>query len=599
MFEQSKYNENAELVTFLTAGSVDDGKSTLIGRMLYDSGALFQDQKESIENADLVEGEFDYSLVTDGLAAEREQKITIDVAYRYFATKKRRFIIADAPGHEEYTRNMVTAASKAQIALILIDAKKGVLTQTKRHLFIASLLGIRHIAVVVNKMDTVQYDEEVFNRIERDVLDFSAKLDLPDLQFIPVSSLKGDMVVMRGNAMPWYGGRTVLNYLETVSIVSDRNLIDFRFPVQMVIRPHQGFRGYAGKIASGVVRPGDEIMVLPSGKMSRIQEVFVGGTSLPYAYATQSVLMTLTDNIDVSRGNMLVRPKNRPMQTDTVESMLCVLADTSVEIGKTYLMKLGTEQQRVHIQDIQYRINVDTLHRESIGVLGMNDIGRVVVQSQATLLCDPYKKNKETGAYILVDEATKQTVAAGMILNKGTRKEQPIIQKQGRVLWFTGLSGSGKTTIASAVAKRLSDMGIRTEHLDGDVLRSGITADLGFSKEDRQKNISIAGFVAKKLAEHGVTVLATFVSPYKEKREELKKTIPSFVEIYVNTPLAVCEERDVKGLYKKARRGDIQEFTGISQPYEAPDAPDMTLDTSERSIEECAEAVIQYITNNG
>jgi len=594
MNEYSRKN-NPDLITFLTAGSVDDGKSTLIGRLLYDNGSLYRDQKKSIEDAERVEGELDFSLVTDGLSAEQEQKITIDVAYRYFSTGKRRFIIADTPGHEEYTRNMVTGASKAHVALILVDARKGMLTQSKRHLFIASLLGIRHIAVVVNKMDCVHYKEEVFENIKKEFLDFSIKLSIPDLQFIPASALKGDMVVERGSHLDWYRGRTVLDYLESVNVTSDRNLVDFRFPVQYVIRPDQDFRGYAGTLASGVVREGDTVIALPSGRMSQVKHIFVGDKLVPYAFAGQSVVITLVDDIDVSRGTMLVRPKNQPMVSDTLDSMLCNLSHDQVTIGKRYLLKIGTSTHRVVVQDIVYRIDVNTLHREQVSELDMNDIGRVVLQSDTPIICDTYEKNKHTGAYILIDTTTKQTVAAGMISGRSAKKTLVTKEVQGRVLWFTGLSGSGKTTIALSVAELLRQKGITVEHLDGDVLRSGITSSLGFSQEDRALNVGIAGFVAKKLSEHGVTVLATFVSPHAKIREAVKQSIPSFIEIYVSTPLAVCEARDVKGLYKKARAGEVASFTGVSDTYEPPEHPDLVLDTETLSVEECAASVIEYL----
>ncbi|MBH41266.1 MAG: adenylyl-sulfate kinase [Candidatus Magasanikbacteria bacterium] len=592
-----------ELVRLVTAGSVDDGKSTLIGRLLYDLGEVYTDQVEALKKQERIDGEIDFSLITDGLDAEREQKITIDVAYRYFSTKSRRFIIADVPGHEEYTRNMVTGASNAQIAMVLIDARKGLLTQTKRHLFIASRLGIPHMVVVINKMDVIGYSEEQFNIIKEECASFCAKLHIKDLQFIPISSLKGDMIVDRGKKLDWYQGRTVVDYLENVQVATDRNLIDFRFPVQYIIRPNQDFRGYAGKIEGGAIREGESVMILPSKKTTKIKTIHIGEKQVASAFNPQSVVLELSEDIDISRGDMVVREKNIPHMGNTFEAHMFWFANIPLEKHKRYILKHSTKTTPCFITEIVHKINVDTAHREETNTLPFNEMGRVHVRALDVVFFDNYTKNRHTGSAIIIDEETHNTVGAAIITNPLTdscNSKKDIIESgitkphKGGVLWFTGLSGSGKSTIANAVCTRLQECGYKVERLDGDVLRSGITAHLGFSKEDRIKNIDIAGHAAKLLAKHGVIVVASFISPIKEQREEMKKNIDNFTEIYVNTPVEVCEKRDPKGRYKKARSGELENFTGVTSIYEEPDNPDILLETENTIIEECVANVLSF-----
>ncbi len=644
-----------DLLRFTTAGSVDDGKSTLIGRLLYDSKAIFEDQLDAIARASKQRGDghVDLALLTDGLRAEREQGITIDVAYRYFATPKRKFIIADTPGHVQYTRNMVTGASTADLAIILVDARHGVLTQSRRHAFIASLLRIPHVVVAVNKMDLVGFDRAVFDAIEREFTAFSAKLDIHDLTFVPVSALLGDNIVERSANMDWYHGPTLLHHLEHVNIAADRNLVDFRFPVQTVIRPHQNFRGYAGTVASGVVRPGEEVMVLPSGTSSHVKAVTTFEGDLEEAEAGQPVVLTLEDEIDVSRGDMLVRPGNLPTVANEVEAMICWMSEQPLDRNRHYLLQHTTREVKAFVDEIVYRVDVDTLHRETVETLGLNDIGRVHVTTAQPLFFDPYRVNQETGAFILVDPFSHNTVAAGMIRG-AARSAQEVGDEAARldrapeaprgdgaasrpparpaedgaptsphvvweglaipreereaqaghkaaVVWFTGLSGSGKTTVAKALERRLFEAGVRTMHLDGDHVRHGLCGDLGFSAEDRAENIRRVGEVARLFFEQGAVVLCTFVSPYREHRDRVRGLLPEgrFVEVFVDVDLGTAKERDPKGLYEKAERGEIPGFTGVSAPYEAPEAPELTLRTAEMSVEEAAEAVRAKLVERG
>lgn len=582
-----------ELIRLVTAGSVDDGKSTLIGRLLHDSDQLFEDQLEKIKEVSGADGSIDFALITDGLAAEREQGITIDVAYRYFSSRKRRFIVADVPGHLQYTKNMVTGASVSEVALLLVDARKGLLEQTKRHLFICSLLGIHHVAVVINKIDLMDYSEEVFNEIKNDALEFISKLQIKDIQFIPVSSLKGDMIVNRGENLPWYQGQTVSGYLDTVEVSGDRNLIDFRFPVQLVSRPDQDFRGYAGKIESGIIRKGEEISVLPSGLKSIVKQIFVGGEEKEYAFHPQSVTLTLEDEIDISRGYMIARSKNKPESSNSFEAMVSWFGEEDFVSQKRYIIKHTTKQCHFELDNLIYKIDVDTLHRENADSLKFNDIGRAKLVSSDVMTLDTYEKNKFTGSFIIIDEITKQTVGAGMV--RKVLKEEKIENKKGHVLWFTGLSGSGKSTLADAIEKKLLEFGHRTQRLDGDILREHISGGFGFDREGRNKNVEVAGLMAKLLSSHGITVVASFISPYAETRDKLKATIPNFVEIHVSTPLEVCEERDVKGLYKKVRSGEIKNFTGIDDPYEAPKNPHIEISTQGKSIEDAVQEVLRKL----
>lgn len=596
------YHRDIELLTLVTAGSVDDGKSTLIGRLLFDVGALYEDQIESVRRADRVEGEMDFSLFTDGLSAEREQKITIDVAYRYFATNKRRFIIADVPGHEQYTRNMVTGASKAQVAIILVDVRKGLSEQTRRHLFIASLLGIPHVAMVINKMDMVGYDEIIFEQIKKSCQHYLGKLKLSDIQYIPASSLKGDMIVERGNNLSWYQGWTVLDYLENVELTTNQNLIDFRLPIQCLIRPHQDFRGYAGTVASGTIKIGEPVTILPSGQTTTIKEIIVAGKSSDEAFSPQSIMVTLSEHVDASRGDMIVRSNNVPDVSQEIEVMVSWFDAEPLAIGKRYWLKHTTRQVPVFADTIHYAIDINSLHRQSKTNLEINDVGRVTLKTQAPLAFDAYGKNKTTGSFIIIDEISNTTAGAGIIIGRGEKKIYTdhfarAAKKIGGVVWFTGLSGSGKTTIAKEIFSWLRGKGIEVEYLDGDVLRETITADAGYTREGRIRNLEIAAFVADRLSTHGVIVVAAFISPYAEQREKFKKNIKNFTEIYVNAPIDVCEERDVKGLYKKARAGEVQNFTGISQDYEPPRNPDVELKTGEESVSESVEKVASFLSS--
>lgn len=608
----------SQLLRIATAGSVDDGKSTLIGRLLFDGKAIFEDQLGAIETASAARGHEgpDLALFTDGLRAEREQGITIDVAYRYFATPKRKFIIADTPGHIQYTRNMVTGASTADVALILIDARNGVLEQSRRHAFLATLLGIPHLVLCVNKMDLVDYSQERFNEIRSEFEAFASKLEVPDLTFIPVSALSGDNVVTPSAAMPWYEGPALLGYLEELHVASDRNLIDARMPVQYVIRPQQAdfhdFRGYAGTVAGGVFRPGDEVVVLPSGFSTTVTNVWgPGGTKLDEAFTGQAVTVELADNLDISRGDMLCRPNNRPTSTQDVDAMISWMdSDLTLSTDTTYTLLHTTRDTRVAVKELEYRLDINTLHRvEDATTLGLNEIGRVRLRTQKPLHFDPYRRNRDTGSFILIDEATNNTVAAGMIL--GPSLNEPNIvwhsgavtreqrKTKGMTLWMTGLSGSGKSSVAVEVERRLVAAGQPAYILDGDNLRHGLNADLGFSPEDRQENVRRVAQVAKLLADAGIVAIVSLVSPYRADRDAARAVhdedeLP-FLEIFMDTPLEVAEARDTKGLYAKARAGEIKDFTGINAPYESPLRPDLLLRPSDGDAGTLAGLVIDCI----
>ncbi|GAA3521707.1 adenylyl-sulfate kinase [Aeromicrobium panaciterrae] len=608
----------SQLLRIATAGSVDDGKSTLIGRLLFDGKSIFEDQLSAVTTASAARGHEgpDLALLTDGLRAEREQGITIDVAYRYFATPKRKFIIADTPGHIQYTRNMVTGASTADVALILIDARHGVLEQSRRHAFLATLLGIPHIVLCINKMDLVDFSEERFDEIRTEFASFASKLEVADLTFIPMSALSGDNVVTHSTAMPWYDGPALLGHLEGLHVASDRNLIDTRMPVQYVIRPQQAdfhdFRGYAGTIAGGVFRPGDEVVALPSGFSTTVTNVLgPGGTKLDEAFTGQAVTIELADNIDISRGDMLCRPNNRPTSSQDVDAMIAWMdTDLSLATDATYSILHTTRETRTTIKSLEYRLDINTLHRdEKATSLGLNEIGRVRLRTQKPLHFDPYRRNRDTGGFILIDEATNRTVAAGMILGE-VQNEPNIVwhsgavtrelrKTQGRTLWFTGLSGSGKSSVAVEVERRLVAAGQPAYILDGDNLRHGLNAGLGFSPEDRQENVRRVAEVAKLMADAGVVAIVSLVSPYREHRDAARASHEAdglpFIEIFMDTPLAECEARDPKGLYAKARAGEIPEFTGISAPYEAPMRPDLLLRPSDGDVTELANLVLDRI----
>jgi len=612
-----------DLLRFTTAGSVDDGKSTLIGRLLYDTKSIFEDQMAHIEGASQKLGEtrVNLALLTDGLRAEREQKITIDVAYRYFATPRRKFIISDTPGHIQYTRNMVTGASNADLAIILVDATKGVLTQSRRHAFITSLLGIPHIVVAVNKMDLVDYDQGVYDAIVREFNEFGAKLTVKDISFVPLSALEGDNVVTASTRMPWYQGGPLLHRLETVNVGARTNAIDFRFPVQYVIRPNQGFRGYAGTVASGSVRPGEEIVVLPSGLATRIKSIETFDGPLSEANVGDAVVITTTDELDISRGDMVVRPRNLPTSSTKFEAYVCWMHSEPMARDRPYVLMHTTRQTQALVTRIDYRVDVDTLHREQSPSLGLNDIGRVEITTGQPLFFDSYRVNSATGGFILIDPHSNVTVGAGMIrgvprtverpkLHTGVsrdvvwqgwniprEKREAQIGHRAGVIWLTGLSGAGKTTIAREVERRLFDMGCRTMLLDGDNLRHGLCGDLGFSPEDRAENIRRAGEVARLFFEQGCLVLCAFVSPYKRDRERVRSLVPRgrFLEVLVRATAETLRTRDPKGLYLRAGSGQIADFTGMSAPYEAPTAAELVLDTDQLDLETAVEKVIQAL----
>lgn len=619
-------NRDADLLRFTTAGSVDDGKSTLIGRLLADCKSIYEDHLAALhsDSKRLNREEVDFALLMDGLKAEREQGITIDVAYRYFSTPRRRFIIADTPGHEQYTRNMVTGASTANLAIVLIDARNGVLTQSKRHGFIASLLGIPHVLVAVNKMDLVDYSEEVFEEVRAEYSEFLTKLNIPDLVYIPVSALRGDNVTTHSERMPWYNGPHVLHHLEKVEIVGDRNLIDLRFPVQYVNRPNLDFRGYCGTVASGVIRTGDEIMVLPSGKMSKVRRIVTFDGDRDYAFPPMSVTICLEDEIDISRGDMLVHPGNQPVVSRNLEAMLVWMSETASALNKPYVIKQTSSSVRGVISRLHYRVDPNNLHRQKTEKLELNEIGRAGIELFKPLCHDHYSRNHATGSFVLVDPMTNSTVGAGVIIERSrshlniesrgdtkpvSRNISPedslvteedrarILRQKPATIWLTGLSGSGKSTIARQLEKELIELGCACYMLDGDNVRHGLNRDLGFSDEDRTENIRRIGEVSGLFNNAGIIVITSFISPFRRDRRNAREIIGGdrFVEVFVDAPLEVCEQRDPKGLYKKARAGEISGFTGVQAPYEEPESPEIHLNTAEMSGPDCVAAVLKEL----
>jgi bifunctional enzyme CysN/CysC len=604
----------AELLRLATAGSVDDGKSTLIGRLLFDAKSIFEDQLASIRTTSEQRGntEIDLALLTDGLRAEREQGITIDVAYRYFATPKRRFIIADTPGHIEYTRNMVTGASSAHLSLILIDARKGVLEQTRRHAFLSSMLGLPHMVVCVNKMDLIDWDQGIYEGIRADFMEFAARLNVQDITFIPVSALRGDNVVHRSENLWWYEGSPLLGHLESVYIGSDENLIDPRFPVQYVIRgqtaENRDFRGYAGTVASGVLRPGDELLVLPAGTTSQIATISTADGEVAEAFPPMAVVITLTDDVEVSRGDILCRPNNRPSVATNIEATVCWMDERSaLAAGRTYLLKHTTNTVRAQVHSLQYRLDINGLHRDDQATtLELNEIGRVSFHCTEPLLVDDYTTNRATGSFIIIDPLTNGTVGAGVIrVIAGAHASPNVVLHGGRLsrerrfaalasaggtILFTGLSGSGKSTIAAGVEEAFVSAGRAAFMLDGDNLRHGINGDLGFSDYDRHENVRRAGEVARMFAESGSVALISIICPYAEDRRLVRLLhaeagLP-FMEVFLDTPLDECERRDPKGLYARARAGQLPGFTGIDAEYERPENPDLVLGPSSGTISE-------------
>jgi len=600
------------LLRFITCGSVDDGKSTLIGRLLWDSKLIFEDQLASLEadskKLGTQNGSIDYALLLDGLQAEREQGITIDVAYRYFATDKRKFIVADTPGHEQYTRNMVTGASTASVAVILVDARKGLLTQTRLHSFLASLVGIRHLVLAVNKMDLVDYSASRFHAIREEYEVFVAGLGFKGITALPISALQGDNVLIRSQQTPWYNGPSLMEHLENIEVDDQTAELPFRLPVQLVNRPTPDFRGFCGTIASGRVRPGDQLVVAASGAVSRVARIITMDGDLAEAQAGQSITITLEDEIDISRGDILADPQARPAQADQFEAHIVWMHDQQLLPGRSYLLKSGASTVSVQISSIKYKININTLQHEPARVLALNEIGVCNLALGKAIAADPYQENKATGSFILIDRFSNATAGAGMInfaLRRATNIhwQQQQVTREVRaalkaqhpcVIWFTGLSGSGKSTLANALEQKLASSGRHTMLLDGDNIRHGLNKDLGFTEADRVENIRRIGEVARLMVDAGLIVITAFISPYRAEREMVRNLLPEdeFVEVYVNTPLEECERRDVKGLYKKARQGELPNFTGIDAPYEAPQAPALTIDTSVLTIEEGVEAIL-------
>jgi len=607
-----------DLLRFITCGSVDDGKSTLIGRLLYESKLIFDDQLASLE-ADSrrlgTQGQnLDLALLVDGLAAEREQGITIDVAYRFFATAERKFIVADTPGHEQYTRNMVTGASTADLAVVLVDARKGILTQTRRHSYLVSLIGIRDVVLAINKMDLVGWSQAVFEGIVADYQAFAARIGFAKVTAIPVSALCGDNIIESGANMPWYQGPALLSHLETVAIASIADTAPFRMPVQWVNRPNQDFRGFSGLITSGSVHPGDRIKALPSGRTSTIARIVLED-DLDHAGAGQSVTLVLKDEIYISRGDIIAAASAPPGVADQFEATLVWMNEASLFPGRHYLMKLGTRTATATISAIKHKINVNTLEQLAARQLELNEIGICNLSLDQPVAFDPYEKNRDTGGFILIDRASNETVAAGLI-HFALRRAQNIhwqavdIHKQSRagqksqkpcVLWFTGLSGAGKSTIANLVERKLFAINRHTYMLDGDNVRHGLNRDLGFTEVDRVENIRRVAEVTKLMVDAGLIVLVSFISPFRAERRMARDLMApdEFFEIHVEAPLSVVESRDPKGLYRRARLGEIRNFTGIDSPYEPPENPDLLLDTTLLTPEEAADAVIARLEQAG
>jgi bifunctional enzyme CysN/CysC len=607
------------LLRFLTCGSVDDGKSTLIGRLLYDSKLIFDDHLAALERDSKKHGttgeEIDLALLVDGLEAERQQGITIDVAYRFFTTKRRSFIVADTPGHEQYTRNMATGASTADLAVILIDARKGVLTQTKRHSYICSLLGIRHIVLAVNKIDLMGFDQAVFDRIVADYASFAEKLEFTSITPIPLSARFGDNVTARSDKTPWYAGPTLVEHLETVDVESDAAGKPFRFPVQWVNRPNLDFRGFSGTIASGTVRPGEQVVVAASGKPSTVARIVTADGDLDEARAGDAVTLTLADEVDVARGDIIVPATARPEVADQFAAHLLWMSEEALLPGRPYLMRIGASYVPAKVTALKHKVDVDTLEHLAGKTLALNEIGFCNLSTSTPVAFDSYADNRETGAFILIDRYTNATVGAGMIsfglrraanihrqaMLVGREEREALNGHKPVVLWFTGLSGSGKSTIANLVERELHDRGVRTFLLDGDNVRHGLNKDLGFTDEDRVENIRRIGEVAKLFVEAGLVVLTSFISPFRAERRMARELLAEgeFLEVFVDTPIEDCIKRDPKGLYAKAQRGEIANFTGISSPYESPEDPEIVLKTCESTPEAAARQVLDELARRG
>lgn len=615
-------HENKDMLRLITCGSVDDGKSTLIGRLLYESQTLTEDQLRSVESDSVKHGTQgdapDFALLVDGLAAEREQGITIDVAYRYFNTDQRKFIIADTPGHEQYTRNMITGASTAEAAIILVDARKGIQTQTRRHSYLVSLMGIRNVVIAINKMDLTGYSEKIFNEIVEDFNEFaeSDQIEIENATAIPLSALNGDNITERGTNMTWYHGSTLLSLLETMKVDQEVALSKpFRLPVQWVNRPNLDFRGFAGTVASGSIKAGDPIRVQPSGKTSSIDRIVTHDGDLDIAIAGQAITLTLKDEIDISRGDVISTTETPASTANQFESTIVWMHEEPLLPGRQYLLKCGTSTSTATITDIKHEINVDTLEHIASKKLEINNIGNCNINLDRQIAFDNYDDNRATGSFILIDKVTNESVGAGT-LNFALRRSQNIhmqavdVDKNLRsglkaqkscVLWFTGLSGSGKSTIANIVERKLAREGRHTYLLDGDNVRHGLNKDLGFTDEDRVENIRRIGEVARLMVDSGLIVLTAFISPFRAERQMARSLLEEdeFLEVFVETPLAIAEQRDPKGLYKKARSGDLKNFTGIDSPYEQPENPEMLVDTSSMTAEQCAEQIIRSLRERG
>ncbi|MFD4180561.1 sulfate adenylyltransferase subunit CysN [Rhodococcus sp. NPDC058514] len=610
---------NKSMLRFITCGSVDDGKSTLIGRLLYESKLVFEDQLTALE-ADSrksgTQGEgLDFALLVDGLAAEREQGITIDVAYRYFSTEQRKFVVADTPGHEQYTRNMVTGASTADLAVILIDARKGVLTQTRRHSYLVSLLGIRNVVLAVNKLDLVDYSQQVFDEIVEEYAGFAAEIGLGNVVAIPMSAYMGDNLTDRSPNTPWYQGPTLIEHLETVEISEELAGGPFRMPVQWVNRPDLDFRGFSGQIVGGVVRPGDRVRVLPSGKESTVARIVTMDGDLDEAPAGRSVTITLADEIDVSRGDVLAAADALPGVADQFEAHVVWMGENEMLPERPYLCQIGTMTVQARITKPKHKINVNTLEKTATNTLALNEIGVCNISFDRPVPFDAYAANRDTGGFILIDRLTNTTVGAGMIAHSLRRSDnihwqavdvneqarQTLNGHRPQVLWFTGLSGSGKSTIANALERQLYALGCHTYLLDGDNVRHGLNRDLGFTEADRVENIRRVTEVARLMADAGLIVLASFISPFRAEREAARELVGSdqFCEVFVDTPIAVAEQRDPKGLYKKARRGELANFTGVDSPYESPEHPDLRIDTTTTSPEEAGRLIVEHLRSRG
>ena len=607
-----KAQSEKSFLRFITCGSVDDGKSTLIGRLLYDSKMIFEDQLAALESDSKKVGtqgnEIDFALLVDGLAAEREQGITIDVAYRFFSTDKRKFIVADTPGHEQYTRNMATGASTADLAILMIDARKGILTQTKRHSYIVSLLGIKNVVLAINKMDLVDYDQETFNQIEKDYRSFAKDLGFEEIVPIPLSALVGDNLLELSDNTPWFKGVPLMEHLETVQIASDITEKPFRLPVQWVNRPNLDFRGFSGTIASGTIAVGDEVIALPSAKSSTVKSIIGANGEKQVAEAGEAITLCLADEIDVSRGDVIVMSKDRSETTDQFQANIIWMHDEHMLPGRPYLIKTTNKTIEGVITELKYKVNVNSLEHENAKVLELNEVGLVNIKLGKAIAFDAYENNKAMGSFIIIDKFTNTTVACGMI-NFGLRrasnvhwqavdvhKESRASQKhqEAKILWFTGLSGSGKSTIANLVEKKLHAMGKHTYLLDGDNVRHGLNKDLGFTDADRVENIRRVGEVSSLMVDAGLVVLTAFISPFRAERQMVREMVGEgeFIEIFVDTPLEVCEARDVKGLYKKARAGDLKNFTGIDSPYEMPETAEIHVNTVDNSADEAAEYIV-------